>query len=114
MTNDHSGSSDFPDYPVVTAMPSLPSKEDRLKFAFELLHEHGDHVADYIYAAFRHASTPDEMFRWDMISQLIEEILGRPLEMTYNAADRLACEGVATSPVQDVSFAAPFRKRVFD
>lgn len=111
MTNDHSGSSDFPNYPAVAAMPPLLTKEDRLNFAFKLLHEHGEQVADYIYAAFRHASTPDEMVRWDMISQVIEEILGRSLEMTYDAAERLVSEGVEIPHLQEAYFAAPFKKK---
>lgn len=55
-------------------------------------------MADYIYAAFRHASTPEEMVRWDMMSQLIEDITSSPLEMTYNASKRLASEGIVVAP----------------
>ncbi|MEH3120357.1 MAG: hypothetical protein PGN16_00020 [Sphingomonas phyllosphaerae] len=88
------GIHNFPPYPEIKPLPPLPTKSDRLKFAFALVSEHGDCVADYIFAQFRHASTPAEMVRWDMLSQMIEEIIGQPLEVSYDVAARLAGEGV--------------------
>lgn len=95
-------------------MPPLPRREDRLNYAFELLREHGDNVADYIYAAFRHASTPAEMVRWHMLSQLVEEVVGLPLEVSYDAFERLRSEGVAvpSGPADNCNSDLP--KRNFD
>lgn len=88
---DQSG---FPPYPEIAPLPPLPSKEDRIKYGFKLVEEHGESLGDYLFAAARLSASVNEMVQWDMLGELIEnEILGRPLQMSYNAADRLAAEG---------------------
>lgn len=79
-------------------MPSLSTKGDRLKYAFHLIAEHGENLGGYVLTRLLHALTPEEMIRWETMSQVIEEILGRPLAILEGTTMRIGADG---SPEQD-------------
>lgn len=88
----------FPIDPDTEALPVFANEGERLRFAFRLLEEQGDRIGDYIFAATRLAYSSPDFDRWVKLGELMGEILGKPLTLTYRACDRLAAERAGKAP----------------
>lgn len=92
MSSDARDENGFPVDPDTEALPAFFNEGERLRFAFRLMEEQGDRIGDYIFAATRLAYRTPDFDRWVSLGELMGEILGKPLTLTYRACDRLAAE----------------------
>jgi len=89
----------FPPYPAIEDLPAGMTDKERHEFAFRLLGEHGEAVGDYLFAAVRKActsftpDTPGLIDRWSAMGELVEQIYGSPITLSYRACDRIKAEG---------------------
>lgn len=89
----------FPIDPIVDDLPAGMTEKERHEFAFRVIAEQGERLGDYLFAAVRQATSvrtnPRDhalMERWFAMVDLIQQIYGDPIALTYSACDRIAAE----------------------
>jgi len=88
----------FPPYPQVEDLPAGLTERELHEFAFRLMTEHGEAIGDYLFAAVRQSRDTETTMRWARMAELIQQIYGSPITLTYRACDRIAAE--RGSPVE--------------
>lgn len=84
----------FPIDPTVDRLPFFESERERYEFALRVIGEQADRLGDYLFAALRQAGDNDLRSRWMTMTELMQEIKGEPITLTYRACDRIAAERV--------------------
>lgn len=72
---------------VISDLPAGLSERELYEFAFRLINEQQERIDDYLFAAVCGADNHDLLSRWLTMAELVAEIHGGEIVLTYRTHD---------------------------